>query len=136
MLIESPGFVVLCVNAERADARNVRSLDCAKHSVFEKTGTKFLALPVGRDRQTCKQHDGDGMTGHAFLQALGGIVTLNLSNHKGVISGNLCVRHGNVDLRRFGLLVLQGKAQIIGMEEPAPAQPTRGSARISIRTPA
>ena len=50
------------------------------------------------------------MTGQTFLQALGGIVILNLSNHKGVVSGNLFVRHGNVGLRRFGLLVLEGKA--------------------------
>ncbi|HLN03864.1 MAG TPA: hypothetical protein VK335_31550 [Bryobacteraceae bacterium] len=56
-LIEAPGFLVLSVNGERANAGNVGSLQCALHRIPQERFAHPLALPAAIHGQARQQHD-------------------------------------------------------------------------------
>ncbi len=109
VFVECFCLIVLGMNGKGADASNLRGLKSAQHGVFQKSGSKSLALPSCSNRKTSKQHNGNRMTGKPFGQSLGSIVVLNLPDHESVVASNLAVRKSYVGLRSTGLLVLKSK---------------------------
>jgi hypothetical protein len=107
MFVERTCFVILGVNSERANAGDVRGLQCSLHGVLEHAGAEALALPGYRARKTGEEHDGNRVTGEALGQTLRSRVILDLPDDQRIVAGDSIVAERDICLRSSCLLVLE-----------------------------
>jgi hypothetical protein len=120
MFVKRPGFVVVGVNCERANADNVRGLQRALHCVLEQPGTEVFAMPGCRDGETGEKQDGNRMAGETLDQPLWRHGIFDLAYDKRVVAHDDVLRKGYMGLRSAGLLVLER----ITRQKPVESFPT------------
>ena len=69
LLIERFRLCVLCMNNQRSQPADVRSLQGPQQGVFEKSLADALSLLDDVHGQSRKEHDGDRMSGQPFADS-------------------------------------------------------------------
>lgn len=105
--VERDGLVVLGMNGERAHADHVGDLERAPQRIEEQPRANAAALCLGMDGEAGEHQQRNRMAGHALDDALGSLRVLNLAGDDRVEADDLLAAHGDVGLRRIGLLGLQ-----------------------------
>jgi hypothetical protein len=106
--MQRSGALVLCVNEQRPDARDIGGLQRTQHRVLEQASAHPLSLPIPGDGEAGQDHDRHRMAGQPLRQPLGRGLVLHLPDHERVKPHDLVAADGDVALCSPGHLALQG----------------------------
>ena len=113
---EAPGFLVLRMDRESANASNIGRLQRAQHRVLQQCLAQTLALPAVIHCQAREQHDRNRMARQSFSQTLGRFLPRHVTHGKRVIADDGIAREPYIGLRCTCLLVLPRVAWQIAVQ--------------------
>ena len=106
-LVPTARILIFCVNDQRSNSGDIRSLCCSQQGIFEKRLTDARSLVDTVDRQSGEYHHGNWMARHSLEGARRGIFALHRSDREAVIANDAPGTAGYVCLRSVGSLVSQ-----------------------------
>ena len=79
--VEGSGLLVLGMNEDSADARDIGCCKRSKHRIAQETRSETTIMVSTRDCQASKDHDRNRVARQPFAQAIIGFRMGNLANH-------------------------------------------------------